>query len=117
MGFLLDANIPYSAEEAFPKKISVLHVRDIGLHSATDEQILHVATKRKLILVTRDLAFANIFSYPPRTHAGVVILRVPFSFTAGDIKKVLVRFLREVDYKLLRKATTIVEPARFRIRR
>lgn len=95
----------------------VFHVRDLDLESATDEQIIRVAMKQKLVLVTRDLDFANIFSYPPRTHAGVVILRIPFSFTATDIKKVLTRFLREIDYKLLRKATTIVEPARFRIRR
>ncbi|MBI4080910.1 MAG: DUF5615 family PIN-like protein [Candidatus Levybacteria bacterium] len=117
MGFLLDANIPYSAKDIFHKKSNVFHVRDAGLDRAADEQILAFAKKRRLVLVTRDLDFANIFTYPPRTHAGVVVLRIPFSFTAGDIKKVLARFLREADHKLLQKATTIVEPARFRIRR
>lgn len=49
--------------------------------------------------------------------AGVIVLRVPFSFTANDIKKVLVRFMRDVDSKSLGMATTIVEPSRFRVRR
>ena len=117
MKFILDANMPYSAKKIFQRLDQVIHVRDIGLGGASDNEILERANQEGAILVTRDLDFANIILHPINAHAGAVVLRVPPYFTAEDIKKVLKQFFSVVDRALLPQALTIVEPGQFRMRR
>lgn len=117
MKFLLDANMPYSAKSVFRGHDRAIHVRDIGLTDASDDEILEYARREETMIVSRDLDFANIMLHPINTHAGAVVLRVPSSFTAEQIKKVLQRFLLVVDIASLPRSLTIVEPERFRIRR
>ena len=117
MRFILDANIPYSAKKIFRKSDSALHVRDIGLANAADDDILKRAVATGAILVTRDLDFANIVVYPPETHRGVIALRLPPHFTALQIVRVLKQFLARVDRKVLPAALTIVEEGQYRVRR
>ncbi|MDP2668973.1 MAG: DUF5615 family PIN-like protein [bacterium] len=116
MKFFLDANIPYSAIKLFKKPDIALHVRDVGLGDSSDEVILKHAFSQDAILITRDLDFANIILYPVSVHAGIIVIRVPSHFTAQNINDVLRRFLSSADKKLLQKATTILEPGRYRIR-
>ena len=117
MRFLLDANIPYSAKEAFPARHTAIHVRDIGLHRAADEVVIGWAKRHRAVLVTRDLDFANILRFPPQRYAGIMVLRLPHFYEATRIKRVLGEFLfkaREADF---RKSVIIVEDGRFRIRK
>jgi len=117
MKFILDANMPYSAKKVFQQSDRAIHVRDIGLADASDDEILERARQEDAVLVSRDLDFANIIVHPINTHAGAVVLRVPSQFTADDIKKVLKQFLSVVDRNSLSQSLTIVEPGQFRIRR
>ncbi len=117
MLFLLDANIPYSAKKVFTAPHKALHVRDLKLANASDKKIFSVAQKLKCAVITRDLDFASIITYPPGTHYGIIILRVPFSFVGGEIINVMQRFFNEIDAEELIGATTIVEPGRYRIRK
>ena|SRR3989344_8943942 len=117
MKFILDANIPYSTKQIFPKSDKVFHVRDIGLAEANDYEIIKRALKEGAVLVTRDLDFANIILYPVDTHCGVIAIRVPSYFTAPEINKVLKSFFATVDKKTLAGALTIVEPGQYRIRK
>ena len=118
MKFILDANMPLSAKSVFADKDEVIHVRDVGLGSASDSDILKYALREQAIVITRDLDFANIILHPVISHAGVIVLRVPSSFTAKQIVQFLAWFLKEIgDKHELLHALTIVEPNRFRVRR
>ncbi len=117
MKFVLDANMPYSAKGIFKKPDKVVHVGDVGLADATDEEIIKYSLKEKAILITRDLDFANIILYPLGSHAGIIVLRLPSYFNAESIKKSLRWFMLVADKKILPGSVTIVEPDRYRIRR
>jgi predicted nuclease of predicted toxin-antitoxin system len=117
MKFLLDANIPYSAKKVFSKPHRAAHVRDIGIADAADDVILKRASKEGAVLITRDMDFGNILLYPLGTHGGVMILRIPPHFTAGEIIKTLRQFLSHIDVASLARAITIIEPGQYRIRR
>ena len=116
MAFLLDANIPYSAKEVFPKNTRVSHVRDIGLDRASDEEIIKWAKRKQAVLVTRDFDFANILHFPPKQYSGIVILKVPYFYSGEAIKRVLADFLSNTDEKSLAGHVVVVEEGRFRIR-
>jgi predicted nuclease of predicted toxin-antitoxin system len=69
MKFLLDANMPRSALQVIHLAgFQSLDVRDKGLGSAIDDRIDQFALQEDWILVTRDLDFPDIRSYPPEKH-------------------------------------------------
>lgn len=98
MRFLLDANLPRSAltttlDLGFEAELA----RDIGMGSAKDSDIARRARETSAILITRDLDFADIRSYPPEQYPGIVVLRLPEDTSAPDVAKVLERFLSEKE--------------------
>lgn len=117
MKCILDANMPYSAKGVFRRSDDAIHVRDIGLADASDDEILRYARREDAIVVSRYLDFANIILHPINTHAGAIVLRVPPWFTTEQIKKTLKRFFSIADIESLPRALTIVEPGQFRVRR
>jgi predicted nuclease of predicted toxin-antitoxin system len=96
MRFLIDANLPRAVIAVVQ---SLGHqaefARDIGLASATDEQIASHALQYRAALLTRDLDFADIRQYPPDRYSGIVVLRLPDSAVAEEIAAALERFLSE----------------------
>jgi predicted nuclease of predicted toxin-antitoxin system len=61
--FLIDADMPRSS--AFRSfGFDVEDVRDIGLGSAKDKEILEYALKNGRIIVTRDTDFGEVLRYP-----------------------------------------------------
>lgn len=118
MKFLLDANVPYSAKETFQLKgHQVIHVRDVSLEQSTDFVIARWARRKKAVLVSRDLDFANIVSFPPKNHYGLLVLRLPSAVSAKQICRYLDGFLDFAGGRDLKNTLVIVEPARIRIRR
>jgi predicted nuclease of predicted toxin-antitoxin system len=98
MDFLLDANMPRSALRTFiDAGHRVWHVRDIGLGDAPDERIDEYARAQSLILVTRDLDFADTRNYPPENSPGRLVLRIDDTSTATEIAQLLQRFLLMVE--------------------
>jgi predicted nuclease of predicted toxin-antitoxin system len=118
MKFILDANLPYSSLEIFKElNLKAVHVTDIGLGGASDEEILSYATKGKGIVITKDLGFGSLIVVSKLPAYGIVILRLPFSFRADQIKSALKNFLKTVEIKKLHKSITIVELGKYRIRK
>jgi predicted nuclease of predicted toxin-antitoxin system len=117
MKFFIDANLPYSSKEIFEKFGKVWHAKDVKLQAAADKIIFKFAVKKKAILVTRDLEFANPYLYPKKSHYGVLILKVPFWFTANQINKTIKSALSSIEIKILEKAVVVIEPAKIRIRK
>ena len=77
MRLLIDANLPRTVIAVVR---SLGHhaefARDIGLGSATDDQIAKHAWHYRAALLTRDLDFADIRRYSPDQYSGVVVLRL-----------------------------------------
>ena len=117
MKFLVDADLPKStagiiAEAGFEVK----DVRNIGLGQSEDTEILNYAQEKRYIIITRDLGFGEMFhSRKPRT--GLIILRLPFHFTAKQINKVLFEFLKSIKEEEIKRSITIIELGRYRIRK
>ena len=113
--FLLDADMPRSSAEVFRNfGFDIEDVRDIGLGSAKDKEIIDYALSEGRIIVTRDTDFGEVLRYPD--HPGAVILRLPSSYTTVEITQRLRGFLRSVSDDELMSAIIVVESARYRRR-
>lgn len=118
LDFLVDENVPFSAAAALAERgYTVRHVGDVGLRGAPDAAIFARAQEEGWIVITRDLGFGNLLDYPLGTHAGIIVLRVPSTFTARQIRDTLHAFIVGVEPEMLKNALAIVEPGRYRIRR
>jgi predicted nuclease of predicted toxin-antitoxin system len=116
--FLLDENIPLSAAAILRGAgHGARHVGDVGLRGAPDETIFARAQAEGWLIVTRDLGFGNLLDYPLETHVGIIVLRVPSTYTARQIRGVLRSFIVSVEPDEIVEALAIVEPGRYRIRR
>jgi predicted nuclease of predicted toxin-antitoxin system len=115
MRFLIDADLPKSLKDIFEKHgHQAFDVRDV-LGPATDEEVFSYANENKLILVTRDLGFGEMYSV--RHGYGLILVRLPYHFTAEKIKRIMDAFLEKARDEELLNAITVVEVGRFRIRR
>jgi predicted nuclease of predicted toxin-antitoxin system len=118
MRFLIDANLPRAVIAVVQ---SLGHqaefARDIGLASATDEQIAKHALQYSAALLTRDLDFADIRQYPPDQYSGIVVLRLPDIAVAEEIAAAVNRFLSVPGFiASLAGRLAIVEGDRVRFR-
>jgi predicted nuclease of predicted toxin-antitoxin system len=116
MRFLLDANMPRSAEAVLRQfEHEIESAWEAGLHAAPDREIAKRARQRQAVIVTRDLNFSDIRWYPPESYAGIVVLRLPDGSTAIEILRILERFLAAAELlAALPKRLAIVERDRVR---
>lgn len=117
-GFLVDEDLPRTlAADARGKGVDAVHVLDAGLRSKPDRGILAAAAEQRRAIVTADREYANPLLYPPSSHAGVVIVRIPDwldpNTRIGRVVEALVS-LAAVD---LHGTIAVVEGARIRMRR
>ena len=95
-GFLLDENVPRSVYRV---------LKELGYHveyvpqGADDDTVFALAKKKGLVLVTRDSDFADELRYPPKTHHGIIVLKVHPPLP-GLIVERLVAVIEEIkDFK------------------
>lgn len=78
--FLLDADMPKSSAKLMRSLgYDVEDVRDLGLRSAKDKEIVKYALKNNRIIITRNVGFGSTLRYPK--HPGAIIIRLPYNFT------------------------------------
>ena len=113
----LDENIPVSAVNiATQLGHDVDTVVGENLAGATDADVLAAATQDERLLITLDRGLGDIRSYPPGTHAGVVVLRVD-SQDANTVNEAVRSFLQSGDLGDLRGCIVVVRGHLARIRR
>jgi predicted nuclease of predicted toxin-antitoxin system len=95
----------------------VSDVRDIGLGSASDDEIFERAQAEQRIIVTADLDFADVRAYPPGTHAGVIVLRLPDHFRTAEVNRILETAIQNLEQVDVGRALVVVEANTIRIRR
>lgn len=90
---------------------------DLGLGAATDAAIAEHAKSHGLVLVTRDLDFADVRAYPPQDFPGLLVLRLPEHAVAAELCDVFGLLLaqREIVERLPGRLA-IVEEGRVRVR-
>ena len=117
MRFLLDENIPIEAENALVNLgHDVKNVYIAKLAGKNDNRVISFAKKEKRILITLDLDFSNILIYPPKSHPGIIVIRL----NAPGRKRIinaLEQFVENVREQDISKALVILEDFEYRLRK
>ena len=116
MRFKIDQNLPVEyASQLHEAGFEADTVDDERLAGADDSVISERARADGRVLVTLDLGFADIRSYPPQEYPGIVVIRCK----AQD-KIILLAILRRLILVLRRRSPEgqlwVVEPDRIRFR-
>ena len=112
----LDENLPIQLKRIFTESgHDAATVVDEGIGGATDAEVASACLVEDRVLVTQDLDFANIRTYPPSLYPGIVVLRLGSQGLDSilEVGKTLVDALAKSSPK---SQTWIVEDARLRIR-
>lgn len=77
MKIKLDENITAAAKQLFEAHGHSCHtVADEELTGAPDAKLIDVCRSEQRMLVTFDVGFGDVRTYPPAEHAGIVLLRL-----------------------------------------
>jgi predicted nuclease of predicted toxin-antitoxin system len=114
--FKVDENLPTAIRDRLRAAgYDALTVLDQALGGASDDRIARVCADEGRVLVTCDSDFGNILVYPPKAHAGIILLYAA--------EQSVPRFVQLVEYALHHLAKEpvgqnlwIVEKDRIRIR-
>ena len=114
--FKIDENLP---EEVAGLLRAAGHdvrtVFDQEMVGAPDASIAQVCRQEQRAVVTLDTDFANIQNYPPRAHAGIIVLRLQRQDKA-HVLRVLARIVPQLEAEALPGTLWIVDENRIRIR-
>jgi predicted nuclease of predicted toxin-antitoxin system len=94
---------------------NAVHVTDLGLQGATDDEVLARADAEGRIVVTADTDFGTLLALSGAPGPSVVLLRRPGRRSAERARAILL-VLTLVDEQLNRGAVVTVEQTRLRIR-
>lgn len=116
MKFKVDENLPVEVTALLQKAgYDALSVVDQNLGGKADKIISRVCRDENRAIITLDLDFADIRTYPPSEFAGIVVLRLKnqdkFAVTA-----VMEDLLKVLEKESLDKRLWIVDEQRIRIR-
>jgi predicted nuclease of predicted toxin-antitoxin system len=117
MRLLIDNAIsPLVANELTQAGYDTLHVRDFGLSSASDAEILALAEREDRILISADTDFGTLLTLRRQTRPSCILLR-------GDIERhpelqaaALVRELPTLEARLAAGAIVVITRDRIRLR-
>ena len=116
--FLVDEDMPRSTARALSAAgYQAVDVRDVGLKSHPDDDVYAYAQAHRQTIVTADLGFANILQFPPGTHEGIIVARLPNDFTTAEVNQELLDALVSLTEQHLKGILVIVQPGRVRVRR
>lgn len=113
----LDENLPSSAGSVLTAKgYDVETVYGEGLTGVPDARLAEVVRLEDLMLVTLDRGFADIRAYPPGSHPGIIVLRLP-NQQPSMVDGALRALVSEYDFADLRGCVVVVQPNLVRVRR
>ena len=116
MKFKLDENLHADTAELLRQHgHDCLTVQDQGLRGSSDEEIARVCQNEKRVLVTLDLDFSDVRTYPPGQYAGIIVMRLPDQ-SRRFVLKVIQRTLLLLDSEPLIGHLWIVDTHHVRIR-
>lgn len=117
MKLLLDANLsPRIVEPLRAAGFDAVHVADVGLVTATDDEIFDRAAEHGLVVVTADSDFGTLLAMRRATSPSVVHLRHVAELVAEEHIRLLVANLSQIADDLDRGAIVSLSPTRLAIR-
>ena len=116
MKFKIDENLPVEVAELLRQVgYDAMTVLDQHLGGETDDNIGTICQQEGRIIMTLDLDFADIRTYPPKEFAGLIVLRL----TRQDkwhVLEIVERLLSVLEKESPEKRLWIVDEQRVRIR-
>ena len=115
MKFKIDENLPTEIAEILRLAgYDALTVRDEALTGEADSRVMTICQQENRILVTIDIDFADIRSYPPHLLPGIMVLRL----SRQSKRQAILTFQRTLPYlqqEPIEHRLWIVEESRIRI--
>ena len=116
MKFKVDENLPLQVAEVLRQRShDVFTVREQGLGGSSDLSVFRACLEEERALVTLDIDFADMRTYPPETTAGIIVLRLQRQ-DKGTVIQVLNRVCVLLESEPLFGLLWIVEEDKVRIR-
>jgi predicted nuclease of predicted toxin-antitoxin system len=94
----------------------VLHVRDLGMQAATDEEIFDLAVREGRVIVSADTDFGTILALRRTAESSVVLFRRSSGRRPDAQAKLLLEQLPRIADSLERGSVVVIEEDRLRIR-
>lgn len=117
MRFKVDESLPVEVAELLRgARHDAATVADQGVGGALDPDLATLVRGESRALLTLDLGFADIRSYPPKDYQGLVVLRLARQ-DKGHVLQVCARLLPAFAAQALGGHLWIVEDNRIRVRR
>jgi predicted nuclease of predicted toxin-antitoxin system len=116
--FLIDASLPRpTAALVASYGHRATDVRDIGMSTASDEEVAAYAHANQLAILTADQDFGNLLDYPPDQYAGIVVVRPPTHAKRAVVLALVEQFLQQKDVvDQLSGRLVVIAPGRIRVR-
>lgn len=116
MQFLADQDV-YKMTLSFLANLGheVIPAKKIGMHRASDRELLKKAKDTGRLLITRDKDYGALVFIERELSGGVILLRSEPA-TINEVHKTLRRVLQENTEKKLQQSFCVVKPYRYRIR-
>ena len=112
----LDENLPVQLKALFTESgHDAATVVDEGLGGAPDAAMASACITEERVLITLDLDFADIRTYPPTAHPGIVVFRLPRA-DRDAVLNVAAVLLERLGESSPEGQLWIVEDSRIRIR-
>ena len=116
--FLVDEDMPRSLAPALRSAAEqAVDVRDFGLRGQPDGEVIAYARAHDQVLVTADLGFSNLLRFPPGSHPGIDVARLPNEMPTDDLVRIITSALSALASEDLEGNLVVVEEHRVRLRR
>lgn len=116
MRFKIDENLSESTKRTIIDSGHDCHsVYDEEIAGGSDKDLIDICHVEKRHLVTLDLDFADIISYPPEKYSGIVILRLSQQ-DPNFVNRAIIRALPTIENLELSGRLMIVGDSKIRLR-
>ncbi len=118
MRFLIDnALSPVVAERLQDAGHDAAHVRDYGLHAASDEEIFDRAQQEQRVIVSADTDFGTLLALRRERSPSVVLFRHGTQRRPEQQSETLLANIATIKRDLADGSIVVVEPDRIRVRK
>ena len=112
----LDENVPVQVKRLFTESgHDAETVVDEGMGGAPDADVAAACLAEERVLLTQDLDFSDIRTYPPAEYFGIVVFRLP-SGARDTLLNVSASLIERLEASSPKGQLWIVEDSRIRIR-
>ena len=117
MKLLIDnALSPQVAQSLLRAGFDVVHVREVNLAAASDQEIVDYAIHEERVIVSADTDFGSILATQNAAKPSYILLRKARNVRPLQVGELLAKILPKYEQELLSGAVLVVTDTRIRIR-